>query len=314
MSDDKSAQPRFHDLIARRDVLIIYPFLWIVLIAGIVNTGLVVWTWIVSLWASHQAGNYSALAKLPLETLLLPLLAVLGLYIIHERRIFIERLGSDLSKKLVTLEASVSAITASFGDAVQLLINSLNAAEFKSFDSEIALKRYLNQRALGAEHNIDDLTWAHNRPQTTLRRSPEQQTEWDRLENEYENSIRSVARTRTYREVFILSRPSRVEKLKRRHQEKSAGYLCRVLPDSPIPRLQFVIIDRREIIFISGNHQVFCAIKHPGLVKLFADHYEEIWESASPLVRMENGRAAWDEDAYNRIVSATQEHSISPPN
>jgi len=44
-----------------------------------------------------------------------------------------------------------------------------------------------------------------------------------------------------------------------------------------------MIIDRTEVIVLSDQFETKFALKHPHIVKLFVEYYEEIWRNAVPI-------------------------------
>lgn len=307
------ALSRLKEILSNRDILIIYPFLWIVLILGTINSFTAVIPWIKDLWLYLTYDGERELGRLPLDTVLLPIVTILGLYIVHERRLLLERLGSQVDQHLANITRNLQLTHDSFQSAAHLLINSVQGVEVHLFNSDLDLKRHLNRRTKTALKQVDDLTWAHNKPQPNPSRSPDDQIEWDRLEAEFEDIVATVSETKLYREIFILSRQSRITKLRRRMHDQKPGYFCCVLPDSSIPRLQFVIVDNQEVIFISGNHRVLCSIKHPKIVPLFSDYFQEAWKAGLPLVRSTGGRAEWDTKKSQRVLDRAEAKLRRPP-
>ena len=93
---------------------------------------------------------------------------------------------------------------------------------------------------------------------------------------------------------FVFGDGRRKEKLKRRIEENCAGYSCRYYPQPcSIPRLQFVIIDREEIIFASSSYPTLCAIRQAELCEIFQAYFDAIWSEAVPL--KEGGNIYLDE-------------------
>jgi len=242
-----------------------------------------------------REGELSAFDGGKLNILALPVLAFLAIALI---------------KHMGRTTRGFEDVNKTFDDSVRRLIDSVRGVEFITFDNEGQLKGYLNRITEAAQRDVADFTWAHKRqdPQRAgPLRSAKEQREWEELEDQHAKIVSEVAQTRRYREIFILGRHDRIEKLQRRWQDGAPRYACRVLPDTSVPRLQFVIVDEAEVVFVSDNHKVLCSIKHPQLVSLLLDYFEDAWAVGWELVTFVDGRAVWDDELTERVIRDAQQ-------
>lgn len=137
---------------------------------------------------------------------------------------------------------------------------------------------YLAKRLGEAKVEICDLTW---KEKLSLQSAMPQRV---KSQKTYATGICRAAKKVPYREVFVFSDERRKEKLRQRLQENCTGYSCRYFPaPCSIPRLQFVIIDREEIVFASSSYPTLCAIRQTELCSIFQAYFETIWSAATPL-------------------------------
>lgn len=124
----------------------------------------------------------------------------------------------------------------------------------------------------------------------------------------YESSITSAARDIQYREIFVFNDPRRVDKLRRRIAENREGYSCRYFENETIPRLQFIIIDNREIIFFAASPgALLCGIESPEICRVFRPYFDELWNAAIPI----KDGAVTHKEVVERIVKVASE--CGPP-
>lgn len=165
-----------------------------------------------------------------------------------------------------------------FPNDINGIIKSLNGVNIEIFPSTVELEKYLAKRVKEAKIEICDLSWKENissgyslKPRVKSHKS-------------YETSINLACDKIVYREIFIFSDGRRKEKLERRLKKSKSGYSCRYFEGNfSIPRLQFVLIDKEEIIFASSSYPKLCAIKHMELSEIFQSYYDEIWDAATPI-------------------------------
>ena len=191
-------------------------------------------------------------------------------YLVLERRNQLEKMENKTAQRLTQLESAIS-------EATTTVIDSLNGLELRKFDTNADAVNYVNKRLLQARHQIDDLSWS---PALNFGHQLDQIVA---LDNTYAERVKNIATKIPYREIFIFNRPGRAEKLKRRVEENAPGYSCAYYSETQIPPLQFMVIDKEEVIILSDQFPTRLAIRHPYLVKLFEEYYEEIWKCAVPI-------------------------------
>lgn len=165
-----------------------------------------------------------------------------------------------------------------FPHDIDKIIRSLHGVNIEIFPSTVELEKYLAKRVKEAKIEVCDLSWKGNisrgyslKPRVRSHKS-------------YETSIGLACDKIMYREIFVFSDERRKEKLERRLKDNKSGYSCRYFEgDFSIPRLQFVLIDKEEIIFASSFYPKLCAITHAELSEIFQSYYDEIWNAATPI-------------------------------
>lgn len=220
------------------------------------------------------------------ETLILLLVALVATYLILERRRHLERLSVDNKKGFENLTGIIEKNTST-------VIESLAGVEFKTFANNTELMNYIVKQLRNAKESVDDLTWSCS---LSLRQHLPVQK---KVEEAYQSRIREISKRLQYREVFIFDRKSRIEKLKRRLGENTEGYSCAYYKSSEIPPIQYMIIDKQEVVFASAVFPIKCAIGHPRLVAVLSAYFEEVWRRAIPL---KLGKQVF-EDEVNSVLS-----------
>lgn len=151
--------------------------------------------------------------------------------------------------------------------------------DFRVFDDSIGIESYLAKRILEAKKSVCDLSWK-SKISEGFSASDRQ------LSHKYmDKCIAKISERVPYREILMFNDPRRVEKLKRRLSEKKGGYSCRYFRENtPIPRLQFVIIDDEEIFFFaSAADSPLCAFRSQELCRVLRSYYETAWSQATPI-------------------------------
>jgi len=159
------------------------------------------------------------------------------------------------------------------------ILRGLRGMEITVFKTSEEMERYLAHSVSEARREVCDLSWKSSiSAAASLKPRKKSQAA-------YEASIDRASERVTYREVFVFNDIRRIDKLGRRLKKNKPGYSCRYYPEPiSVPRLQFVLVDRQEIIFASSAYPKLCAIKHTELSEIFQQYYEEIWRNAVPLI------------------------------
>jgi hypothetical protein len=212
----------------------------------------------------------AVLHSLNYVSMLFVLLSLVGLHLgaTHlERVAFHDKFSGGIDAVLNSVEVSTEG-----------LIKSVHGVKVTSFGDAGDQELYLARRIREAKVEVCDLSWKEklSRHYSLNRRQ--------KTHKSYESSIAKACQNVSYREIFVLSDERRKEKLKRRIEENHPGYSCRYYDvSSNIPRLQFVIIDKEEIVFASSSYPTLCAIKHKELGEIFQSYYDDLWDHAIPL-------------------------------
>ena len=222
------------------------------------------------------------------ERILLALLGVLALDTLIERLGYLDRIETHtigLQKQIEPIESAqlqsrqqIEELIEALSESTTTIIESVQGVELRAFNSENDLLSYANNRLLEAQTQIDDLSWS---PVTSLGHGL---SETQSIGTEHLKHIIRVARKIPYREVYMFNHPRRVEKLRTCViQEDLPGYSCAYYKDSQVPLLQFMVIDREEVIVLSAQFAAKLAIRHPHIVRLFAEYYDQVWNGAIPI-------------------------------
>ena len=102
-----------------------------------------------------------------------------------------------------------------------------------------------------------------------------------------------------YKEIFMFNADGRKEKMKKRVQENSEAYSCAYYENSSVPQFQFVVIDRKIVIFASSRYKLPIAIVNDEIGQLFTNYYDELWENA---IKIKEG-VKIDTEAYQAALS-----------
>lgn len=203
-----------------------------------------------------------------IPTLTLLTVGLLAGYILIERRTKLETIVNTLQDSVDTNQL-----------AAQRIIESLNGVEVRSFENVSQCMQYVNRALRAARVQVDDLSWT-----AALGSS-------DDLESavteslRYQQQVRLTAAKLPYREVLIFNKEERKDRLVTQIEENAPGYSCGYYDQTPdVPLLQFMIIDREEVIVLTGDYS-YLAFRHPRLVNLFVEYYDDIWKKSRTLKR-----------------------------
>jgi hypothetical protein len=233
--------------------------------------------------------NISIFAKPDYSALLIVLISCIGL---HLAFVHVERLHFYES-----LKGGSEHILQGFRLSTDELLRGVRGASVRVFKDSVEQELYLGERIRDAGVEVCDLSWKDriSRESALPRRIRSHKT--------YESAIGKAAARIPYREIFVFSDKRRKEKLKRRIDEGIAGYSCRYFPDpGVVPRLQFVIIDKQEIVLMASDYPCLCAIRQAELAQIFQAYFESIWNAATPL---KEATKLYDEE-LKRVLSASE--------
>jgi hypothetical protein len=205
-----------------------------------------------------------------IPTLILLVIGMAAAYLVVERRDYLENMQANTEHRIDNLEHAIL-------NSTRTIVDSLEGVEFQKFDTRNELLNYVIKRIAKAHSRIDDLSWS---PAISLTHELDVN---QRLDKKYAEQVSLASKKISYREVFIFNRPGRIETLEKRLQENSPGYSCAYYQPTEVPLIQFMIIDNEEMIILSDQFPHYYTIRHPDLIKLYSDYYEEIWRKATVL-------------------------------
>ena len=151
------------------------------------------------------------------------------------------------------------------------------SSKVKTFKDVLSCLKYVNQKIQSANVQIDDLSLIGDIGKSDDLQSVETEAV------KYHSYVKQLTNNISYREVFILNRRNREEKLFGMLANNASGYSCAYYPEIPqIPSIQFMIIDKKEVIFLNGEYP-YLAVQDQDVVDLFIRYYEDIWKNSVKL-------------------------------
>ena len=182
-------------------------------------------------------------------------------------------LEMDLMKKHQDISTKIDSST-------KTIINSLKGVEIKLFDEIADVDIYISQRILSANKNVYDLNWQDFHKSNPNPRNPAVK---EYTESELDKSIKEFCadnKSKVYREIFTFSYQKNFQKMLT-HITYGDKYSCSYydnIKHPRFPKLQFVIIDDEEVIFVSSAYRPhFCAIRDKRIVSIFNNYFEQAW-------------------------------------
>lgn len=197
-----------------------------------------------------------------LETLMEVILAVLAL----------------LAVNTLATRSRLKRIRQTIADLPNQIIDALGGVEWREFADTRAFLEYVNGRLKDpTTKSVCDLSWS------SLITFDDRDPHVRQAAIDYWDVAGQLAYKQVYKEVFMFNRRGRQDKLRRRIREEQADlYFCGYYPETTVPLLQFMIVNDEEVIFFNGRYPSL-AIKHPRLVDLFRQYYDDIWAGSTKL-------------------------------
>ncbi|MDR0661403.1 MAG: hypothetical protein LBG19_11595 [Prevotellaceae bacterium] len=181
-------------------------------------------------------------------------------------------------------------------------VNSLGGIEKRIFTTAREADRYIAERIAMAESQIYDLNWqdnywqdSHWQNNTYDARSSE---EWEEDQEIIGRSIKKFCLSRKkdkpqsfYKEIFTFPNKAdtRIETMCE-HLGYGEKYRCAYFDydytknKQGFPKLQFVIIDKKEVIFVSRFYQPnLCAIRDEKIVSIFCLYFNQAWHLSTKI-------------------------------
>jgi len=206
--------------------------------------------------------------RIPSLTLLMS--GIIATYLVLERKNQLNELQKENREGFESIESLLESSRVS-------IIDSLNGVDVQHFTSGNELMQYINKRLGQAKKQIDDLSWS-----SAISLSSGLNTTQE-LNREFAEKTSTISQKIAYREVFVFNRPGRKEKLQTRLAENRAGYSCAFYEKVEVPVLQFMIIDKEEVLLLTDEFETKFSVRQPQIVKLFIEYYEAIWKQAKPI-------------------------------
>ncbi|MBK8244323.1 MAG: hypothetical protein IPK88_12920 [Saprospiraceae bacterium] len=192
--------------------------------------------------------------------------------------------------------------------SVSNIVESLNGVEKTTFNTIKEVDIYVASKIRNAKYSVQDLNWQDFRTPSS---SHSQQHRLE-LDDEIDESINSfckrkrseqLKRKSIYEEIFTFPPSNRrnLQKMKS-HIKNGDVYSCyyyETLEELRFPKLQFVIIDTEEIIFVSSEYKEnFCAVKDRRIVNICSNYFMQARE-LSTIIKQKNHQA--DQNLINQI-------------
>lgn len=172
----------------------------------------------------------------------------------------------------------------SLEQAVSTIIDSLNGVEVIFFDDINEVDMYIAKRILEASECVYDFNWQDYTPINPYHRNIAGK---EYAATKIDSSIRSfcskkTTKPRIYKEIFTFSYPQNIGKMFN-HITYGDVYCCSYYENKDsntrFPKLQFVVIDDREVIFVSSAYKPnLCSIKNTRIASIFCNYFEQAWE------------------------------------
>jgi len=165
-------------------------------------------------------------------------------------------------------------------------INSLDAIKgVQIFTNSTDSDTYIAERITLAKESVCDLNWQDDLPVNPRARDPRKK---QFTEKEIDKSIKSFCKKSStmYREIFTFEYSANVQKMKA-HIEYGDTYNCSYFENKDIPKfpkIQFVIIDEKEVIFASSAYEPYLyAVRDEKFVHMFKAYFEQAWRQSTKI-------------------------------
>ncbi len=191
--------------------------------------------------------------------------------------ILIGFLESEISNKQKDLSINLE-------HAVSTIINSLDGVEVTFFDDINDVDIYIANRIASASSCVYDFNWQDFISTNPYHRNA---TKKEYAANKIDASIKSFCskkanKPRIYKEIFTFSYSNNIAKMLN-HITYGDNYCCSYYenqnPETKFPKLQFVVIDDKEVIFVSSAYKPnLCSINNVRIASIFCNYFEQAWE------------------------------------
>lgn len=184
--------------------------------------------------------------------------------------------------------------------SVTSIVESLNGVEKITFNTIKEVDSYVANRIKNAKNTVQDLNWQDFRIPVTNHTQQHRQEVDDEIDDsikEFCNRKRNLETKKksVYEEIFTFPKSNKrnLQKMKS-HVNYGDIYSCyyyETLEELKFPKLQFVIIDDEEVIFVSSEYKEnFCAIKDRRIVNICLNYFMQARE-LSIMIKQRNHTA-----------------------
>jgi hypothetical protein len=207
------------------------------------------------------------------------------------------------------------AIRKSMDNNLNKILSLLPGCEVKRFASGDEQMAYLIYKISIARRFVNDCSWVDH--DNFRHRGLDRRRESER---NYQMTITKQAKSIQYREIFVVDtehqfpREDRLQRLSERMgNTEITGYSCSYFLNTPIPRLQFMVIDHEEVILHHSDgaprgHRF--AICHSGIAALFGAYYNDCWNRST---KLKEGTIV-HQDKYEELLrQVTRSATARPP-
>jgi hypothetical protein len=217
--------------------------------------------------------------------------------------------GSFGQKEIVEkIDKAQKLIEKKIKENSNFIVGSLKGVEKITFNTIKEVDNYVADRIKNAEFSVQDLNWQDFR----IPSSSHSQQHREELDDEIDESITAFCNRKRseqlkkktiYEEIFTFPPSNRrnLHKMKS-HLKNGDLYSCyyyETLEELKFPKLQFVIIDNEEIIFVSSEYKEnFCSVKDIRIVNICANYFMQALE-LSIVIKQKNQLA--DQNLINHI-------------
>ena len=197
-------------------------------------------------------------------------------YLVLERRGKIDAMANDIRESYALLLNEIESSSAQ-------IMTALDGIQVTSFENDTEMFRYASKRIRQAD-SIDHVLWS-----SLFFGQPRSTEVIQAYERDYQDSVDTVLKkgSTVWREVTIFRSPKHFERDKMRVLDPAnisynLAYYDLAHIDNP-PRIGFSIIDRDEVILLYAPESSVLSIRHPDIVQVFQDYFDDLWSNAEKL-------------------------------
>ncbi len=228
-----------------------------------------------------------------------------------------KKIEKTITNNISIVNQSIFEIENKIENSSKRVIESLSGVEKQIFKTIKDVDNYVADRIKNAKFSVLDLNWQDFR-NTVVDHQSQHRNE---IDDEIDESIKAFcSRKRTdkkildktiYEEIFTFPETNSLNLIKmKRHCTFGDIYTCSYFEtrNTPkFPKIQFVIIDEEEVIFVSSEYKEnFCSIKDYRIVNICLNYFMQARAlSSDKIIKRKNGQVNNDivkliEDKYSK--------------